>query len=172
MSDEEWEAADFQDADLEERVAVEIIERAWKGYRMRRFLRSRVRWKVSFSEVYLRESAATSIAAAWRGFAARECCRRESAAVTSIAAAWRGFAVRGGWLCRAMKLTYAECMKGLELREAEIDNREAMCLSSWELSRELREDELNNREEELLDFERQLDTEVECRRRGGLVCDR
>ena len=144
VSDEEWEAADFQDADLEERVAVEIIERAWKGYRMRRFLRSRVRWKVSFSAVYLRESAATS-----------------------IAAAWRGFAVRGGWLCRAMKLTYAECMKGLELREAEIDNREAMCLSSWEL----REDELNNREEELLDFERQLDTEVECRRRGGLICD-
>ena len=44
VSDEEWEAADFQDADLEERVAVEIIERAWKGYRMRRFLRSRVRW--------------------------------------------------------------------------------------------------------------------------------
>ena len=66
---DEWEAADFQDADLEERMAVETIERAWKGYRMRRFLRSRVRWKVSFSAVYLRESAATSIVAAWRSFA-------------------------------------------------------------------------------------------------------
>ena len=31
---------------------------------------------------------------------------------------------------------------------------------------------LNDREEELLDFECQLDTEVECRRRGGLICDR
>ena len=44
---------------LEERVAVEIIERAWKGYRMRRFLRSRVRWKVSFSEGYLTRRPAT-----------------------------------------------------------------------------------------------------------------
>ena len=75
--------------------------------------------------------------------------------------AWRGFVVRGGWLCRAMKLTYAECMKASELRELEIDNREAECLRSWEL----REEWLSDREEELLDFERQLDTEMELRAR-------
>ena len=43
LSDEEWEGADFQGADLEARVAVEVIERAWERRRVRHFSRMRAR---------------------------------------------------------------------------------------------------------------------------------
>ena len=123
--DEEWETADFQDADLEERV----------------------------------EAAVTSIAAVWRGLAVR---RRRASAATSIAAAWRGFAERGGWFCRTLKLTR-------ELQD-EHDRRESWC-DVMQDEHDRREKMLDSREEELQIFESQLDTEVECRQRGGLICD-
>ena len=123
--DEEWETADFQDADLEERV----------------------------------EAAVTSIAAVWRGLAVR---RRRASAATSIAAAWRGFAERGGWFCHTLKLTR-------ELQD-EHDRRESWC-DVMQDEHDRREKMLDSREEELQIFESQLDTEVECRQRGGLICD-